>query len=85
MAVAMAPRRHVCELWVGGGCTHQAVRPQSGMGVRSREIGWISLPSPRASIPTKEREQDVATWAETAHESVYSNVPSVPSGALPMI
>ena len=40
----------------------------------NREVGWISLPVPRTSIVTEQRDDDAAHWAASTHSSRYANI-----------
>ena len=84
LAKEMEKTRNGCEVWVTYKSTKRLGR-RVAWASDSREVGWISFPVPRTSIPIKERSEESAEWAESTHDSVYSGVAPVPWDGLPMI
>ncbi len=84
MTPIMEQARHLSELWVVYDPTKRLGR-RVAWASDSRETAWISLPVPRTAIPTKERSNLPAKWADSTHASFYSGVPQAPWESLPLI
>jgi len=88
MQQKMQNARHVSDIWIVYQPRREAAGRKTVFASRNREVGWVSFPVSKSSVPTQERKTARVKgneWETTTFASTFSCMVPLAWGQLPSI